>query len=77
MENEWELRTGLAIQCFFAQALSNRTGAKQVPPLENASGKKTGLRTVARQTWEEMLDIVKCKVLSVVEGVDMDAYLLR
>ena len=50
--------------------------AAQVPPLENASGKKTGLRTVARQTWEEMLDIVKCKVLSVVEGVDMDAYLL-
>lgn len=51
--------------------------AAQVPHLPAASGTKTGLRTVSRATWEEMLDIVKCKVLSVVEGTDMDAYLLR
>ena len=36
-----------------------------------------GLRTVPRAVWEEMLDIVKCKVLSVVEGDEVDAYLLR
>jgi S-adenosylmethionine decarboxylase len=36
-----------------------------------------GLRAVPRQTWEDMLRIVKCKVLSVLEGTEMDAYLLR
>jgi S-adenosylmethionine decarboxylase len=36
-----------------------------------------GLRTVDRRVWEDMLDVVKCKVLSVVIGQDMDAYLLR
>lgn len=35
-----------------------------------------GLRQVPRTVWEEMLDIVKCKVLSVVEGEELDAYLL-
>jgi S-adenosylmethionine decarboxylase len=38
---------------------------------------RTGLRLVERHVWEEMLDIVKCKVLSVVNGIEMDAYLLR
>lgn len=38
---------------------------------------RVGLRTVDRAVWEEMLDIVKCKVLSVVYGNEMDAYLLR
>ena len=38
---------------------------------------KYGLRKVPRAVWEEMLDIVKCKILSVVEGMEMDAYLLR
>lgn len=36
-----------------------------------------GLRNVPRAVWEEMLDIVKCKVLSVVEGDEIDAYCLR
>ncbi|WVQ99217.1 S-adenosylmethionine decarboxylase proenzyme [Kwoniella sp. CBS 9459] len=36
----------------------------------------TGLRKVPKHVWEEMLDIVKCKVLSVVEGEELDAYLL-
>ena len=40
-------------------------------------GGKFGLRKVPRALWEEMLDIVKCKILSVVEGMEMDAYLLR
>lgn len=35
-----------------------------------------GLRTVPRAVWEEMLDIVKCKVLSVIEGEELDSYLL-
>lgn len=35
-----------------------------------------GLMKVDRQVWEEMLDIVKCKVLSVIRGRDADAYLL-
>lgn len=38
---------------------------------------RTGLRKVKREVWEEMLDLVKCKVLSVVEGKEIDAYLLR
>lgn len=38
---------------------------------------KLGLRTVDRKVWEEMLDIVKCKVLSMIEGAEVDAYLLR
>ncbi|CCM00407.1 uncharacterized protein FIBRA_02437 [Fibroporia radiculosa] len=37
---------------------------------------KPGLRKVPREVWAEMLDIVKCKILSVVEGMEMDAYLL-
>lgn len=37
---------------------------------------RLGLRAVPRALWEGMLDIVKCKVLSVIEGHDVDAYLL-
>ncbi|KAJ3237530.1 spermidine resistance protein [Chytriomyces hyalinus] len=40
------------------------------------SYKRTGLRTVPRPVWEEMLDIVKCKVLSVINNEHADAYLL-
>ena len=36
-----------------------------------------GLRKVPRAVWEDMLDIVKCKILSAVHGPEMDAYLLR
>lgn len=43
----------------------------------DAASARTGLRTVPRAVWEDMLDIVKCKVLSVVVGREMDAYLLR
>jgi S-adenosylmethionine decarboxylase len=35
-----------------------------------------GLRRVKREVWEEMLAIVQCKVLSTIEGEEMDAYLL-
>ena len=32
---------------------------------------------VKRSVWEDMLAIVKCQILSVVEGTETDAYLLR
>lgn len=38
---------------------------------------RTGLRKVKREIWEEMLNIVRCKILSVIEGSEVDAYLLR
>ena len=38
---------------------------------------KSGLRAVPGSVWEDMLEIVKCKVLSVVHGKEIDAYLLR
>ena len=38
---------------------------------------KTGLRQVHRAVWDSMLDEVQCKVLSVIEGDGVDAYLLR
>lgn len=37
----------------------------------------TGLRQVERKVWDSMLDEVCCKVLSVIEGEECDAYLLR
>jgi S-adenosylmethionine decarboxylase len=48
-----------------------------LPDASTARDGRYGLRKVKREVWEEMLDIVKCKVLSVVEGKDIDAYLLR
>jgi len=36
-----------------------------------------GLRRVKREVWEDMLKVVKCQVLSVIEGEELDAYLLR
>ncbi|KDN46292.1 S-adenosylmethionine decarboxylase [Tilletiaria anomala UBC 951] len=38
--------------------------------------RRLGLKGVPREQWEEMLDIVKCKVLSVIESDEVDAYLL-
>ena len=48
-----------------------------LPDAAESSDGKIGLRKVPRAVWEEMLDIVKCKILSAVEGTEMDAYLLR
>ena len=39
-------------------------------------GGRIGLRRVPKSTWESMLDLVKCKVLSVETSPDVDAYLL-
>ncbi|KAF2754920.1 S-adenosylmethionine decarboxylase [Pseudovirgaria hyperparasitica] len=35
-----------------------------------------GLKAVSPETWKEMLDLVNCKVLSIVESEHVDAYLL-
>ncbi|KAI4288786.1 MAG: hypothetical protein L6R35_001950 [Caloplaca aegaea] len=35
-----------------------------------------GLRIVPSELWKEMLDLVNCKVLSIIESEDVDAYLL-
>jgi len=50
--------------------------AGHVLPVHGQDG-KLGLRAVPKQTWEDMLQIVKCKVLSDIQGTEMDAYLLR
>lgn len=42
-----------------------------------SDGVRRGLRAIPRVEWEAMLDIVRCKVLSVIEGHELDAYLLR
>jgi len=47
----------------------------QVAGVDSTGG--LGLRSVPREKWEEMLDIVRCKVLSVIRGTELDAYLLR
>ena len=48
-----------------------------LPDAAEVCNGRIGLRKVPRAVWEEMLDIVKCKILSAVEGTEMDAYLLR
>ncbi|KDQ57575.1 hypothetical protein JAAARDRAFT_35268 [Jaapia argillacea MUCL 33604] len=47
-----------------------------LPDFSTATHGRFGLRKVRRALWEEMLAIVKCQVLSVVEGDEIDAYLL-
>ncbi|TDL24205.1 S-adenosylmethionine decarboxylase [Rickenella mellea] len=47
-----------------------------VPDATSAKEGRSGLRAIDRHIWEDMLDIVKCKVLSVVNGKEIDAYLL-
>ena len=48
-----------------------------IPGAHDSKDGKFGLRKVPRKVWEDMLDIVKCKVLSMVQGIETDAYLLR
>ncbi|KAJ6475221.1 S-adenosylmethionine decarboxylase [Mycena vitilis] len=50
--------------------------APSVADLDDSASPRCGLRKVDSSVWEEMLDIVQCKVLSVVHGDEMDAYLL-
>ncbi|KAF2864578.1 S-adenosylmethionine decarboxylase [Piedraia hortae CBS 480.64] len=41
-----------------------------------ASASPRGLMAVSQESWKEMLDLVHCKILSVVQAHNMDAYLL-
>lgn len=41
-----------------------------------ASASPLGLKAVSQDTWKEMLDLVNCKILSVIESQNVDAYLL-
>ena len=41
-----------------------------------ASCGSKGLKSVQAEAWKDMLDLVNCKVLSIVESEDVDAYLL-
>jgi len=59
------------LEIWFAPSLADVPGATST--IEG----KHGLRKVDRSVWEDMLAVVKCQVLSVVEGTEMDAYLLR
>lgn len=66
------------LELWFAPDEQQVTGSH----IENLGGRKgkakwTGLRSVERSVWDSMLDEVQCKVLSVIEGEDVDAYLLR
>ncbi|KAI0007696.1 S-adenosylmethionine decarboxylase [Xylariaceae sp. FL0662B] len=47
-------------------------GPKSLP----SGVKQNGLKSVSAETWVEMLDMVNCKILSVLEAEHMDAYLL-
>ncbi|KAL2268967.1 hypothetical protein VTJ83DRAFT_3813 [Remersonia thermophila] len=41
-----------------------------------STARETGLKAVSPSTWEGMLDLVNCKVLSIVKSDHVDAYLL-
>jgi hypothetical protein len=59
------------LEIWFAPSIADLPGAT------SAVANRLGLRKVERSVWEDMLSIVKCKVLSFVEGTEIDAYLLR
>src|SRR5436190_24102125 len=59
------------LEIWFAPSIAD------VPDADASRDGKFGLRKVQRKIWEDMLDIVKCKILSVIEGDETDAYLLR
>jgi S-adenosylmethionine decarboxylase len=56
------------IEIWFAPPVKSDQEVPSVPDLR---------RQVDRQTWEAMLDIVRCKILSVISNEHADAYLLR
>ena len=51
--------------------------ADAVPDAASPVHGRTGLRKIPSSVWDEMLSIVRCKVLSVITGTEIDAYLLR
>lgn len=65
------------LEIWFAPYASAVPAGLEHPDAVHDVAGRTGLRAVKRHVWEDMLEIVKCKVLSVVEGAQIDAYLLR
>ena len=47
----------------------------QPPPTRSNDG--AGLRGIERTSWQEMLNVVKCQILSVIQNDQVDAFLLR
>ena len=47
-----------------------------LPDVLPSSAAPLGLKAVSADTWKDMLDLVNCKVLSIVESEHVDAYLL-
>ncbi|ESK92927.1 s-adenosylmethionine decarboxylase proenzyme [Moniliophthora roreri MCA 2997] len=50
--------------------------ADAVPDAASPVHGRTGLRKIPSSVWDDMLSIVRCKVLSVITGTEIDAYLL-
>lgn len=46
------------------------------PEILPPTAQPNGLKSVSEETWKSMLDLVKCKVLSIVRNEHVDAYLL-
>lgn len=55
---------------------TERCGYDATDPIHGHTHGQCGLRTVPREVWDDMLDLVHCKVLSVISNEHMDAYLL-
>ena len=62
------------LELWFAEEPRDVTACRWSDP--DARPGHFGLRSVPKAVWETMLDIVKCKVLSVIQGTHVDAYLL-
>lgn len=62
------------LELWFAEEPADVSACRWSDP--DARPNHFGLRSVPRAIWETMLDIVKCKVLSVIQGSHVDAYLL-
>lgn len=77
------LKVGTAPSCKAAPA-NNLSGPEKLlevwfAPSADAlppPARPTGLKSVTQAKWTEMLDLVHCKILSVIESEDADAYLL-
>ncbi|KAJ3352425.1 spermidine resistance protein, partial [Allomyces javanicus] len=45
-------------------------------PAQKKRRTECGLRAIDRDTWQTMLNVVKCQILSVISNAHADAYLL-
>ncbi|KAH9981752.1 S-adenosylmethionine decarboxylase [Russula compacta] len=63
------------LEIWFAPSPADVPGASSSSTADDGR-RRYGLRKVERSVWEDMLAIVECQILSVVEGTEVDAYLL-